>query len=591
MWTRRNAVLGLACLGGASVTSAIPLVEDMGSAQTPDTRGWSSLLDTLPDRIRAEVRAGTYSGDISQALREAIETGADFVIPTGTYWFAGGALEVRTPGQRIVGTGGILKRLPGRDGIGILVSGANATLQDIRIDGRAPARELSHHNDMVKVTGNRCRIVRLVVEGSAGSNLRVDGAQDCQILHPTLTDAHQNNIVVCNGPARNILIETPICRRTVTQNNIFVTASEGSGDNGEVVSGIVVNNPMCSDAADTGIELGYHCTDSQVNGGKVINSTNPALLQRDGKRNRWRDVAVVSKRLAAQHSTYDSVAVVPQWEPTSWDSDTEFSGIVVRGPVTRSAFYWGQSGIRRIGCSAYALDTTESGGPAPLARLGSGDLKAGGVGNILVRGGRIDGFAIGDNWNFDAARYERTRCITEDVAFSRCTQIFNIYNVTPVRSIIAGNTGTDNAQTALSLVGTQLVPTDARPDTGLVYADNRFAPSSPARPDGDSGPASFLLSRDSRYVRIPAAAAAIVAAPAKAGRYRLVLETGHLDFAVATTAAGPALLARARLASGEGAAVEVMVENGNIVLHQRGRPNRTLWAKITGPGMRADWIG
>lgn len=493
MWTRRRAIAGIACLGGASLAAAIPRVRRVvGSI---DTSGWPSLMDALPTRIQSEVRAGRYQGDLSKALRDAIETGADFVIPEGSFCFAGGMLEMRTPGQRMVGTGGMLRRLPQRDGIGLLISAPNVTLNGIALDGHAPASQPSHHNDMVKVTGSRCTLDHLVVNGAWGSNLRLDRVQHCRVIRPILTQAHQNNLIVCNGSTEDITIEHPVCKGATMQNNIFVTASEGSQENGEFVSRIIITDPLCSDAGDTGIELGYHCQDCSVTGGKVVNSTNPALLQRDGRRNLWKNVVVESKPLGRQIAAYDAVAVVPQWEPATWDSNTEFNAITIRGRTTRSAFYWGQSGIRRIDCHANAFAPRQDGmadGSAAVEadHVGSGDLKAGDVGNIIVRGGTIDGFAVGDNWNYDGGRHQRIGCVTEDVAFTRCTQVFNLYNVIPIRSEIMHNTGSGNLRSEISLVGAHLVPSGQHPEAGLVYDDNIFTAAKDLPPLGFTLPAN-----------------------------------------------------------------------------------------------------
>ena len=598
MWTRRRAIAGLACLGGASLTAAIPRVKRVTDAI--DTSGWPSLMDALPKQIQSEVRAGRYRGDLSKALRDAIETGADFVIPEGSFYFVGGILEVRTPDQRIVATGGVLRRLAQHDGIGLLISAPNVTLDGIALDGHAPASQPSHHNDMVKVTGSRCTLDHLVVNGAWGSNLRLDRVQHCRVIRPILTDAHQNNLIICNGSTEDITIEHPVCRGATTQNNIFITASEGSQENGEFVSRIVITDPLCSDAGDTGIELGYHCQDCSVTGGRIVNSTNPALLQRDGRRNLWKNVVVETKLLSRQIATYDAVAVVPQWEPPTWDSDTEFNAITIRGRATRSAFYWGQSGVRRIDCNASAFASRQNGvvdGSAALEadHVGNGDLKAGDVSNIVVRGGTIDGFAIGDNWNYDGGRHQRIGCITEGVAFTRCTQIFNLYNVIPIRSGIQRNTGSGNLRSEISLVGAHLVPSDEHPDAGLVYDDNSFTTARGSPPLGFTLPENgrardgLLLSKDSRFVKIPVSGTvAASTGPAKTGRYRLSLEGAPADFSVAPGLDGPVLRGSTRLAAPNGTAIEVTVENSRLVLHQRAKMPKPLWVKISGPGIQAD---
>lgn len=597
MWTRRRAITGIACLGGASLTAAIPAVKR--ATGVLDTRGWPSLMDALPGRIQSEVRAGRYQGDLSQALRDAIETGADFIIPEGSFLFAGGILEIRTPGQRIVGTGGVLRRLALRDGIGLLISAPNVMLDSVTLDGHAPVSQPSHHNDMVKVAGSGCTLNHLVVNGAWGSNLRLDRVQHCRVIRPILTQAHQNNLIICNGSTDDITVDHPVCRGATTQNNIFVTASEGSQDNGEFVSRIVITDPLCSDAGDTGIELGYHCQDCSVTGGKIVNSTNPALLQRDGRRNLWKNVVVETKPLSRQIATYDAVAVVPQWEPATWDSNTEFNAITIRGRTTRSAFYWGQSGIRRIDCHASAFaprqDRVADGYPTVEAdHVGSGDLKAGDVNNIVVRGGMIDGFAIGDNWNYDGGRHQRIGCITEDVVFTRCTQVFNLYNVIPIRSRIMRNTGSGNLRSEISLVGAHLVPSDEHPYAGLVYDDNSFTAAKGFPPLGFTLPENgrardaLLLSKDSRFMKIPVSGAvAVSTSPAKAGRYQLFMEGAPVAFSVALGPNGPVLRESTQLASPNGTTIEVTVENSRLVLHQRAKTPKPLWVKISGPGIQA----
>jgi hypothetical protein len=579
MWTRRHAIAGMACLGGASLDPLLPppLVNGKPADTAPDTRGWASLLDVLPASVQAMVRQGRYAGDLTRALRDAIETGADFIIPPGVYPFAGDGVDLRTPGQRIVGTGGLLRRLPQRDGIGLLVSAANVTLYDLHCDGSAPATP-SHVNDTVKVTGDRCHLVGLVVRGSWGSNLRIEGAQDCRIVRPILTDAQQNNIVICEAPARNIVIESPVCQRTRSQNNIFVTASAASIANGAFVSGIAIHDALCTDAGDSGIELGYHCTDSSVTGGKVINSVNPALLQRDGCRNRWKSIIVQNRRAADQHANYDGVAVAPQWEPASWNSDTVFEGVIVQGRTRRSAFYWGQSGIQRINCVADAYASDGRVGADDETRTGSGDMKAGDVSHIVIRGGRIEGFVIGDNWNFDAAPYVRQSCVTTGVEISRCDQAFSCYNITPIDCAIIDNRGVENRRSDVLLARASLLPTDARPDIGLLYDGNTLLP--PAPPDPAT---NLLLTRDSRFMRVPTRGACSTDSfSVDTGRYRLATNSGRIDFNVTKRSNGIAIQ---QVGTGT-VPVNVAIENGRLVLHQRGQSSPAIWVKISGPGIR-----
>lgn len=575
MWTRRGIVAGIACLGGTSLTGAVPRATLSGPTTPaadapPETTGWPSLMDSLPATIQAAVREGRYEGDLSAALRNAIETGRDFVVPPGIYPFAGGQVECRTPGQRIVGTGGVWRRLAERDGISVLVSARDVTLHGLRCDGRAPARERSHTNDMVKVTGDGCRLVDISVQGAWGSNLRIEGARGCRVVRPILTDAYQNNIIICEAPTRDIVIERPVCRRTITQNNIFVTASAASRHNGAVITGIVITDPLCSDAGDTGIELGYHCQDSRVVGGEVSGSVNPPLLQRDGRGNQWIGILVRNRLVASQHPDYDGVAVVPQWESPSWRSDTLFQDITVLGATRRSAFYWGQSDIRRIGCVADAQLAT---GASPI---GSGDLKAGAVSDIVVEGGQIDGFAVGDNWNYDAAPYVRRGCSTKSVRIDRCTQTFNCYNVTPIDCAIVDNRGTGN-QKGILLARAVLTPSTARPDIGLLYDGNDIATA-----QRDDPAVAWLLTRDSRFVRIDANRA-VDAGPAQAGTFRLTTAAGQGSFTVTTKDGRPRIASSAMPPT---AAINVAIENGRLVFHQRVRSPSPDWVRLSGPGIR-----
>ncbi|MDR7260267.1 hypothetical protein J2X47_004475 [Sphingomonas sp. BE270] len=576
---------GIAGLGAAA--SGL----DIDADASIDTRGWPSLLDALPPRIRAAAQAGHCEVDLSPALRDAVETGLNFVIPAGIYPIAGDAIELRNSGQCIVGTGGVLRRLPERDGIGLLVSGKGIVLRGLRLNGTAPMRARGHQNDMVKVTGSRIVIVDLAVLGAAGSNLRIDRANTVDIVRPVLTDAYQNNLIICNGSTRDIRVTSPVCRRTTLQNNIFVTASEGSTENGETVFAITISDPTCSDAGDTGIELGYHCFECQVSGGYVSNSTNPALLQRDGKRNLWKGVLVDNQPYANQHKDYDGVAVTPQWEGASWQSETEFRDIVVRGPVRRSAFYWGQSGIRRIDCTARA-NSVNGTDANPITPTGSGDLKSGAVGNIIVKGGVIDGFATGDNWNFDGRPYRRIECSTTGVEITRCVRVFNCYNTTPIRCVIANNAGIGNLRDEIWLVSAQLMPSDGEPGISLVYDNNHFsavvghAPLQISLPVAANA-AALLLSPDSSFVKVGAPMNERDVPIAQSGAYSLFSATARLDFRIVRgkntwKVVGPGILQAA-----PDDIVQVTVENDRIVLHQRGKLKQSQWMKLSGPGLRA----
>lgn len=595
MWTRRRAVTSLACLGGTSLASAMSWIGRSTTSleyMTPDTQGWPSLLDAFPAAVQTAVRQERYSDDLSKIIQDVISTGCDFVIPPGLYPIAGDMLECRHPGQKIVGKGGVLSRIARRDGIGLLVTAMNVSLYNVHLDGRAPATQPSHHNDMVKVTGDNCRLVDLAVHGAWGSNLRLSGTRGARLICPTLTDAYQNNLIICNAPTQDILVDSPVCRRTATQNNIFVTASEGSFANGEFVSRVIIIDPLCTDAGDTGIELGYHCQDSEVRGGSVVNSLNPALLQRDGRRNRWSGTRVRNRRTVDQHGDYDAVAVVPQWEPTSWDSDTEFNAIVVEGHARRSAFYWGQSGIRRIDCIADAYAAGDLPSPDGSDRVGNGDLKAGDVSSILVRGGRIEGFATGDNWNFDGRPHTLTRCITRDVDFAHCTQPFSCYNVTPVRSAILDNRIAGDPDIDILLVNARLLPMDGQPDIGLVYDGNRFDNRNADAPVRSSHPAgkvsTALLARDSRFVKLPSSGGlAVTTAMPRPGRYRLNVGTTQLEFILAHGKNGIIVSDGGATTIGNGIKIDVSVVNGRLVLHQRGHLPRPLWAKISGPSITA----
>lgn len=585
MWSRRQVIAGVMCLGSFPPTSTMR--SDL--SQLPDIRDWPSLLDVLPARIQADVRAGRYQGDLSAAMREAVETGLDFTIPAGIYPIAGGMIEMRKPGQRIVGTGGLLRRLPLRDGVGLLVSAADVVIYNLRMDGTAAAVENNQTNDMVRVVGDGCTLVDLLVHGAWGSNLRLDGVRNCHVVRPVLTDAYQNNLLICNAPTQDIRIDNPICHRTVTQNNIFVTASDASTNNGHSIFRVTINNPLCTDAGDTAIELGYHSFDCTVEGGRVVNSYHPGLLQRDGRRNRWIGTIVENKKLSEQHGDYDGVAVVPQWEAPSWDSDSEFNGIVVKGQSRRAAYYWGQSGIRRIDCVADAFALGDGPVRAGPDRIGSGDMKAGAVSRILFRGGAVRGYAIGDNWNYDSRPYDRADCLTDGVVFEQCAQIINCYNIAPKHSAIINNTGKDNIANEIMLLAARLWPSDDNPNVGLTYYNNSFSEASGRHrlmillPPGAPPVEGLLLSRNSRFVRIAPDRPTVVDIGDAAGLYSIYAETTRIDFTLAASAGRISLLGSPKVSGSGRNDFHIAVENGKLVLHPQ---NGARWIHISGPGIR-----
>ncbi len=558
-----------------------------GLARPDEAAGLPSLLDALPATVQAAVRAGTYAGDLTLALREVIETGADFAVPPGIYPFGGDMLELRRAGQVIRGTGGIFRRRPGQDGVGMLVSASGVALHGLRFEGGAPARQPSHRNDMLVVTGNDCRLVQLSVAGSQGSNLRIQSARRVRVERPVLTDAYQNNLIICDGGTDEVTVEEPVCRRTATQNNIFVTASQASTDNGQTISRVRILSPSCWDAADTAIELGYHCMDCEVTGGEAGRSRNPALLQRDGRRNTWRDIRVVPLPLAAQHSAADAVAAVPQWEGDRWDSQSEFRRVRVLGQVARSAFFWGQSGFRRVDCDALAFGEGQSGRATSL--VGRGDAKSGDVEGIVVTGGRIDGFTIGDDWNFDGRARVRRNCRTTNVQMTRCQRLFNLWNVQPVRCAITRNAGKGNGDVELELQLARLRPDAGEPDTGLVYHDNAFnageRPLAVNLPQGENSPASVLLAANSRFVSL--GGQILLSTKPRPGRYTIFLATGPWSFDVSSVGHRLTSMGQSGNSAVNNQGVTAELRNGRLFLVCTAPTGRPTWVKVSGPGLAA----
>jgi hypothetical protein len=199
------------------------------------------------------------------------------------------------------------------------------------------------------------------------------------------------------------------------------------------------------------------------------------------------------------------------------------------------------------------------------------------VNNIVVRGGRIDGFVNGDDWNYDAKPYSRRGCITANVTFTRCDRVFSCYNITPSACAIVDNRGTHNKQNIL-LVRATLQPSDDRPNVGLIYDGNAVGASDPADPAE-----ALLLTRNSRFVRVPASGQVAALARPLPGQYRLTVADGHLDFTVTARADTPVHVTDMPAAWG----IDVTVAKGRLLLHQRGRRVQAVWVKISGPGICA----
>ncbi|MES1996990.1 MAG: hypothetical protein V4522_04380, partial [Pseudomonadota bacterium] len=153
-------------------------------------RNLPTLLDAFAKTTQTQIIAGTWTGDLSTAIRAAVQGKDHFVIPPGTFPFKGDIVEVTTPGLVVHGMGGVLKKMggSGSDGVGILVS-THAQLLNIHIDATDPNPTLGgNYNDLLQVDftpetpSSRVFIQNLKAKGSSsnvlvhrGGLLEVDG--------------------------------------------------------------------------------------------------------------------------------------------------------------------------------------------------------------------------------------------------------------------------------------------------------------------------------------------------------------------------------------------------------------------------------
>lgn len=473
-------------------------------------RNLPTLLDAFAKTTQTQIIAGTWTGDLSTAIRAAVQGKDHFVIPPGIFPFKGDMVEITTPGLVVHGMGGVLKKMggTGSDGVGILVS-THAQLINMHIDATVPNPTLgSNFNDLVQVNftpatpSSRVLIQNLKAKGSSsnvlvhrGGLLEVDG------LFAWNTYANGLQLVASNMFGRRIRIYT-----TVTQNGIFATSSGGSLDTGDVISNVHLEDVYIENSADTGIELGYGCHDCTATNFITVNCVNPGALGRDNQRCTFRNGRIYAPAYSDQISSYNAVAMVPYFRGASYETGSSFEDIEVIGPCKVAAFYLGQSAVRVTGLKANAFAP----GTAPTTDgsnlLGAGLMLAGDVSKVYARG-VVDGYSTGFTATFDGAPHTCSG-LDVDIKATRVDTAVSLYNIDARETTIRLAPGSSYRTLAIKLAEASLIPSSSVQNRRVTF-ENHARPdaitfTSPPGGDFDTN-GGQLLFPGGRFVPAPVA--------------------------------------------------------------------------------------
>lgn len=375
----------------------------------------------------------TSSHAAINALIAAAPVGSTYYLPTGTYQL-GAPILLNKAGGTLTGPG-VLKAASGVETFLVNVTADDVTVSGVECDGnRATMTGHPTHDghDLIRVTGDRARIVGCYLHDGWGGGVTLLGAADCEIVGNKVRTVYDNGILVANaGADRNIVVYNDI-DGTTGQNGIFITASSGSIATADYVYDNHVAHNIVRGCADSGIESGIHSVRTIIEANTVRVDENPGVLLRDSI-----GVQVVNNTLVVSATANeDAISVVPQTEADSWNSTATIKGNHVTGSAIRSAVYVGQAGVRVV--DNHLEQTAATVNSDGTGATGKGVLLAA-VGQCAVVGNRISGYSYGVDANYAAGAGSVADLTIIGNDIDRCLEGISVYYLTLTRSEIRDN--------------------------------------------------------------------------------------------------------------------------------------------------------
>lgn len=403
--------------------------------------GAGSVIRTMQDKARETVSLADFgvTGDGSNEsakVQAALDTGKDVLVNDGLTVTVL-ALTMNTAGQRIYG-GGKLKALADTNGQLLRVLADDIAIEGVYFDGTAAKPGTGQVNDMIRVESvTGVRVTGCRIEGSKGGGIALLNANRCRVISNYITDTNDNGVLVANLGADDNVVAGNVIVGTGSQNCIFLTADSSSLPTTDYIYRNVVTGNICSDATDTGIEVGQHCVDTAVTGNTVYNCANPEILVRDSI-----GTAVTGNVVKCGpngSATHDGIAFLEQNE-TNWDYRSVCSGNVVTGEITRAGILL--QGANNVTVTANRVQETVASvnGTTGAGMTGGGVIVANDAYGLHIADNDLRRLEYGVLLNLGGGAVTLTDCTVQGNKIVQATQGIDLDSVTMVRGRISGNT-------------------------------------------------------------------------------------------------------------------------------------------------------
>lgn len=462
------SIINIADAGGYYASSKVEGA--LQEAATFTQSGTGAVLRTKTDKLKETVSVKDFGAvgdgvtDDTQAIQDALDTENSVYFPDGNYVVTD--LTLSSNNVTIYGSGTIVKKA-NVDGVVLTITGNNNIVTGLRFDGTAPTPTQNYTNDIIQIPSGELNIVSsCTINGSNGGGISVRNSKNNKIINNTVLNTHDNNILIAGGGADNNLVSGNYCVGTTSQNNIFTCASLDSSPTGEYIYGNQIIGNYCADSGDTAIESGYHSFWSVISNNICINSVNPNILVRDGSGVSVNGNVVINKPYAAQISTHDGIAVVPQNESSSYTYTTRISNNIVMGAVKRSGIYVGGSYVVVSENTIY--DNTTSIGANGSGLVGTGVTIAGAPSDVNIERNYIRRFANAISFNYGGTPITGYRLKAIGNSVFEIDTFANCYNVTFDDCDISDNSVKGVVTAAINL-------TNASGAGKLKYINNRIS--------------------------------------------------------------------------------------------------------------------
>lgn len=385
-----------------------------------------AVLSMIPGQVFAREYAGRSvidfgatpgdSVDDTAAIQNALDQEDHVFIPSGVFLVT--SLHVRRNGVSIVGSG-IFQGSPLQRGMVLLITGSDNSVRGVEIRGNAVGAITGAENDAIRITGDRNRIIATFVNGSAGSGIRIDGGAGNLIADNRVENVAQNSLIIANEGANHNIVRNNRFSGTQFQNNVFVTASDGSQPTSVRLIGNIIRENLCLDAYDTGIESGQNADKTQIINNTIAGSRNPAILLRDGRGVIVTGNVIIDSTNNKHLVEHTGIAVVPLFEPSSFYYGAVIENNRIDLNIVRSGIYIGGSGVK-------ILQNIVRG---RTSQRGYGITLAGDVGSIDISENRLSFFERAIDLNFDGLRRVRRNIVVSANTISNSAIEINRYNI------------------------------------------------------------------------------------------------------------------------------------------------------------------